>query len=274
VPAVTTPDLYVRADVAGAISLLSQTQLVIEPIVRVAFAAFEPVTVTQPIGFVATASAVVTDLAGDPIADLPVSISVSGGTAFNTEATTDADGMVTFAIDTSDSEDVRAAFIAAEVTTAGAYEASTARVMLAAVNDAPAVAVSAPGEDEEVVGGDVTVRGSAFDMNGLSALTMSVDGGSAIDLLDEDGASTVVISRLVEDLGEGEHTVAVVATDSLGVATESEVTFTVVGEESSMLAWIVAGIGWAVAVVLLVVLLMKMRKPAAPAAEAAPEEKA
>jgi uncharacterized membrane protein len=120
----------------------------------------------------------------------------------------------------------------------------------------------------------VTVRGSAFDMNGLSALTMSVDGGSAIDLLDEDGASTVVISRLVEDLGEGEHTVAVVATDSLGVATESEVTFTVVGEESSMLAWIVAGIGWAVAVVLLVVLLMKMRKPAAPAAEAAPEEKA
>ena len=274
VPAVTTPDLFVRADVAGAISLLSQTQLVIEPIVRVAFAAFEPVTVAQPIGFVATASAVVTDLAGDPIPDLPVSISISGGSPFNSEATTDADGKVTFAIDTSDSEDVRAAFIAAELTTAGAYEASSARVMIAAVNEAPVVTVSAPADDEEVVGGDVTVRGGAFDVNGLATLTMSVDGGTAVDLLAQDGASSVVIAQLVEDLAEGEHTVSVVATDSLGVSAESEVTFTVVGEESNILAWAVAGIGWAVAVVLLVFLFLKMRKPAAPAAEAAPEEKA
>lgn len=274
VPAVTTPNLFVRADVTGAISLLSQTQLVIEPIVKVAFAAFVPVTVTQAIGFVATASAVVTDLAGDPIADLPVSISVSGGAAFNTEATTDADGMVIFAIDTTDSEDVRAAFIAAEIETAGTYEASTARIMLAAVNEAPVVTVSAPADDEEVVGGDVTVRGGAFDMNGLATLTMSVDGGTAIDLLADEGVSSVVISRLVEDLSEGEHTVSVVGTDSLGVSTESEVTFTVVGEESNIMAWAIAGIGWAVAVVLLVVLLLKMRKPAAPAAEAVPEEKA
>lgn len=267
-PSVTLPNLFVRADKAGAISLLSQTQLVIEPIVKVAFAAFEPVEIAQPIGFIASTKVVVTDVLGNPVPNLPVSVSVSGGTAFNPDATTDANGKALFAIDTSASENVRAAFVAAEVATAGSYESSSARIMLAVVNEAPVVTISAPAGSEEIVGGDVTVRGSAFDINGLETLTMSVDGGAAVNLLTQKNLTSAVISSLVENLAKGEHTVTIVGTDALGVSTESKATFTIVGEESNVLPWAIAGIGWAVAVVVLVLLLLKMRKPSAPAPEA------
>jgi hypothetical protein len=274
VPQVTTPNLFVRADLAGAISLLSQTQLIIEPIVKVAFAAFTPVTTVEATGFITTVTATVKDLAGEPIADLPVSISVDGGTAVSNTVLTDEEGNVSFAIDTSDSGDAVAALIAAELETGGTYEASTARVMVAVMNEAPAVTVSAPGEDEDVVGGDVTVRGSAFDSNGLTTVTLSVDGGAAISLPVVSGSLSAVVSRLVENLDKGEHTVTLVATDAFGVSSESEVTFTVVGEASNTMIWAIAGIGWAVAVVLLVLMVLKMRKPSEGAPEAAPEEKA
>jgi hypothetical protein len=275
VPKVTVPNLYVRGYVDGTFSLLSQTQLVIEPVVRVAFAAFEAEVTPQPMGFATTVSATVVDLNGDPIPDLPVTISVSGGAAFDPEAMTNADGKVTFAIDSSEVSDVAAAFVAVELTTGGGYEASNAKAMIAVVNEAPSVVVSVPGEDEEVVGPNATVLGSMYDLNGLATATLMVDTGTPIDLLDADGETTVLISEVVAGLAVGEHTITVAATDSLGQETEVVVTFTLLAEEEAagtdMLPWIVAAIGWIVAAVVLVVLLMKMRKPAGAAPEAVEE---
>ncbi|MEW5748495.1 MAG: ABC transporter substrate-binding protein [Candidatus Thermoplasmatota archaeon] len=273
----TVPILYMRAYVDGTISLLSQTKLVFEPIVRVAFGSFEAVVTPQPLGFVSTVTATVVDLNGDPVAGLPVTIATSGGMAFNAEAVTADDGTVTFALDTSEVSDVAAAFVAVELTTEGTYEASGARAMVAMVNKAPTVAVAVPADDQEVAGTNATVLGSVYDMNGLSEATLTVDGGTPIDLLDEAGATVVAIEEVLEDLAEGEHTVVVSATDSLGQESEVSVTFTLVAEEEAetdMLPWIVAIAMLVVAVVLAVLLLMKMRKPAAPAEEAeAPEEK-
>jgi hypothetical protein len=272
----TVPIMYMRAYVDGTISLLSQTKLVFEPIVRVAFGSFEAVVTPQPLGFVSTVTATVVDLNGDPVAGLPVKIATSGGMAFNAEAITAADGTVTFALDTSEVSDVAAAFVAVELTTEGAYEASGARAMLAMVNKAPTLAVSVPAEDEEVVGPNATVLGSIYDMNGVAAATLTVDGGTPIDLLDEAGAATVMIEEVLDDLAEGEHTVVVSATDSLGQESEVSVTFTLVAEdegaETDMLPWIVAIAMLVVAVILAVLLLMKMRKPAAPEAVEEPEE--
>ena len=279
----TVPIMYVRAYVDGTISLLSQTKMVFEPIVSVAFAAFEAVVTPQPLGFVATISATVVDLNGDPVAGLPVMIGASGGMPFNAEAVTDEDGMVTFAIDTTEVSDVAAAFVALDLTTSGGYEASGARATVAVVNKAPDVVLSVPGDDEEVVGPNATVLGSVYDMNGLAAATLTVDSGTPIDLLDADGATVVLISEVLAGLAEGEHTVVVSATDSLGQERDVSVTFTLVAEEeaqSSLLPWIVAVAMLAVAVILAVLLFMKMKKPAGAAPESveepeepAPEEK-
>jgi peptide/nickel transport system substrate-binding protein len=276
----TVPIMYVRAYVDGTISLLSQTKLVFEPIVRVAFGSFVPVVKPQPLGFVSAVTASVVDLNGNPVAGLPVSILASGGTPFNSEAVTGADGTATFALDTSESSDVKAAFLAVELATEGTYESSGARAMVALVNKAPTLAVAVPAEDQEVVGPNATVLGSVYDMNGLAAATLTVDSGTPIDLLDEAGATTVMIEEVLTGLALGEHTVVVSATDSLGQVSEVAVTFSLVeageaadGEdaETDMLPWIVAIALLVVVVILVVLLLMKMRKPAA-AAEAEPLE--
>lgn len=275
VPDMTVPIMYIRASVDGTISLLSQTQMIIEPIVKVAFASFEPVLTPQPLGFTAVVSAVVLDLDGDPVPDLPVMMSASGGMPYNPEAVTDADGMVTFAIDTSEVSDVAAAFVAVDLTTGGGYEASSARTMLAVVNSAPDVVVSVPGDDQEVVGPNATVLGSVYDMNGLAAATLTVDSGTPIDLLEEDGSTVVLVSEVIAGLAEGEHTITVAATDSLGQQSEVSVTFTLVAEEegttTSMVPWIVAVALLIVVVVLAVLLLMNMRKPAGSAPETVEE---
>jgi hypothetical protein len=275
-PAVTTlPKLYVQADSGGTIALLSETQLVIEPIARVAFAGLEAVVVPQPLGFAVMVSGSVVDQNGDPLADLPVSVAVSGGSAYDANILTDAAGEFTVFVDPADVLDALAAFVAVEVSTGGIYESSSAKAMLAVYNLAPTVSLSVPDADEEVVGPNATVLGSVYDMNGLAAATLTVDGGTPIDLLDEAGATTVAIEEVLADLAEGEHTVVVSATDSLGQESEVSVTFTLVAEEEAetdMLPWIVAIAMLVVAVILAVLLLMKMRKPAAPEAVEEPEE--
>ena len=275
VPSATVPILYVRGYVDGTFSLLSQTQLVIEPVVRVAFAAFEPEVTPQPLGYVTTISAEVLDLNGDPIPDLPVMITVSGGVPYNPEAVTDEDGVARFAIDTSESNDVAAAFVAVDLTTGGAHEASNARAMVAVVNAAPTIVVSVPGPDEEVVGPDATVLGSVYDLNGFESVTLTVDSGTPVNLLAADGGSTVLISQVIAELAEGEHTITVAATDSLGQDSEVSVTFTLVADAdggADLLPWILAITGWVVAAVLLVFLILKgKKKPAGGEPEAAEE---
>ena len=275
----TVPIMYMRAYVDGTISLLSQTKLVFEPIVRVAFGSFEVVATPQPLGFASIVNAYVVDQNGDPVANLPVSVGASGGVPFNPDAVTDANGMATFAIDTSELSSVAAGFVAVDLTTGGTYESSSARTMVAVVNHAPTVAVSVPGDDEEVVGPNATVLGSVYDMNGLAAATLAVDGGTPIDLLDSEGATVVLISEVLAGLAEGEHTVVVSATDSLGQDSEVTVTFTLLAEaeddgdgETDMLPWILVAVLAVVAVILAVLLIMKMRKPASPETAEAPEE--
>jgi hypothetical protein len=279
----TVPNLYVRAYVDGTISLLSETKLVFEPIVRVAFAELEAAVTPQPLGFPVMVTGSVTDLNGDPLANLPVSVAVSGGTAYYTEVTTDADGKIVIFVDPTDVMDAAAAFVAVEISTGGLYESSSAKAMLAVFNAAPTVSVSVPVAGVEVVGPNASVLGTVYDMNGLAAATLIVDSGTPIDLLAADGATSISISEVLAGLAEGEHTVVVSATDSLGQESDVSVTFTLVGEEeaeSSMLPWIVAIALLVVVVILAVLLLMKMRKPAGAAPEGieeaeepAPEEK-
>ncbi len=283
-PAIATvPNMYVRAYVDGTISLLSETKLVFEPIVRVAFAQLDAAVVPQPLGFAVMVSGSVTDLNGDAIADLPISVAVSGGVAYDAELPTDENGEFVVFVDPTEVLDASAAFVGVEISTGGLYESSSAKAMLAVFNTAPEVSVSAPEASGEVVGPNATVLGSVYDMNGLAAATLTVDSGTPIDLLDADGATVVLISEVLAGLAEGEHTVVVSATDSLGQESEVSVTFTLVAEEdaeSSMLAWIVAIALLVVVVILAVLLLMKMKKPAGATPEGieetegpAPEEK-
>jgi hypothetical protein len=138
----------------------------------------------------------------------------------------------------------------------------------------PAIEITWPADDGEVEGPDAALTAAVLDFNGIDTVTVQVDDETPIDVSVTAGAMGVAVSEVLEDIGEGEHTVTVSATDSLGVSSEAEVTFTVVKAtgETDMMAWAVAAIGWIIAAVVLVVLLMKMRKPKEPSPVAMEEE--
>ena len=69
--------------------------------------------------------------------------------------------------------------------------------------------------------------------------------------------ATIWISEALEDLEEGEHTIIISATDTLGISSEEEITFTFVAADggADMLAWGLAALGWIIAVVALVLVV-------------------
>lgn len=272
----TTPNLFVSAQMAGKFRVLSQTQLVIEPLRESVFVKPTPVLDVKKIGEAVYVTVTVTDKLGAVYANLPVSIETDLGVAMTPTVVTGDDGKATFAIDTSGVADAAGALIAATVSTGGTPEGATARVSVALQNLAPVIAVTAPVADGELEGPDATITGTISDGNGIAKATLVIDDGTPINLVVTAGSLAIAVSELIEGLDKGEHTLTVFANDTLGVSSETDVTFTVVsaaGGGDATMAWIVAAVGWIVAALVLVFLLLKMRKPAGAAPEAPAEEK-
>ena len=209
--------------------------------------------------------------------NLPVTIGTSeeGSVAADT-ILTDGDGVAAFVVDTPGVEDAEAALMAISLTTGGAPEGSSAKMMVALQNIGPEVEITAPAADGEVVGPDATITAAVHDSNGIATVTLKLDTDAAMNLSVDVGSVAAAISEVLEDIGEGEHTVVITATDSLGISSQATVDFTVVaGEdgdgEADMLAWGLAALGWIVAAIAIVLLVMKMRpkKPAADLSEEA-----
>jgi peptide/nickel transport system substrate-binding protein len=269
------PTVYIRADLPGKMTLFSQTQLVVEPLRESVYMEAEPLLDVYMIGEMLHISATVVDKLGDPYPDLPVTVGVGEvGAVVTPTVLTDNDGVATLVVDTSEISDAPAAVVAISLATGGTPEGATARMMVAVQNMGPAIEITWPADDGEVEGPDAALTAAVLDFNGIDTVTVQVDDETPIDVSVTAGAMGVAVSEVLEDIGEGEHTVTVSATDSLGVSSEAEVTFTVVKAtgETDMMAWAVAAIGWIIAAVVLVVLLMKMRKPKEPSPVAMEEE--
>jgi ABC-type transport system substrate-binding protein len=273
---VTSPDMYVVADPDdGSLVLFSQTQLVIEPFRESVYMVLDPMLDVYMVGDDLYVSVFVVDGNGDPYPDLPVSAGVGAvGAVVTPTVMTDRDGMATVVIDTSTIEDASAAMVAVTLATGGSPEGAGAKVMVAVQNMGPDIEISSPTADGEIDGPDPAIMGAVYDSNGIARITLQVDDETPMNVTLTAGSLSVAISEVLEDVGNGEHTVTIVATDSLGVSSEADVTFTVVDADggSSMLAWAVAAIGWIVAAVVLVMFLMKTRKPSAPAPAGEPVE--
>jgi len=259
---VTPADLFVKATVDGAITIIDQTQLVIEA--QRAFLTVEPIEGVQAIGSTVAIKVTAVDAYGAPIAALPVQLTSNIGTLAASTMATGEDGVAVFSLDTSGISGTMAAMISVNAVTGGdLYEAATARTMIAAANAAPAISVLTPEADAEVVG-NVSVLGSIFDANGIAEATIAVDGGTPVALTGTEGATVWDIADVLGALDDGEHTVVVYANDTLGVSSELEVAFTTstadTGGGADVLAWGLAAVGWIIAAVVIVLLLMKKPK--------------
>ena len=282
VSAISNPDLYVVADVIDEVTetstllaLFSQTQLVIEPFRESVSLVLDPLQEVYAIGEKMYVNVMVVDEDGEPYPELPVSAGVADiGTMVTPTVVTDRDGVASFVVDTSNIENATSAFVSIAVVTGGAPEGATAKIMVAVKNSGPDIEISTPEADGELEGPDPTVSGAVYDLNGIATVTLQVDGDTPMTVPLTAGSPAVTIAEVLEDIDEGDHTLTVVATDSLGVESEMEVAFTVVsgdGGESSALAWALAAVGWIVAAVVLVMFFMKMRKPSGPSPAEAEE---
>jgi len=258
----TNPEVYIAAYVDGSMTLASQTQLVIQPLRESVYVTPTQIVDVRMIGDDVYATVEVLDATGAPYADLPVSIGVSTGTAVTPTVVTDADGMATFVIDTSGIANAEAALIAAGITTGGTPEAGTARMVIAVKNMAPEIELSSPIADGETSLAEV--MGMIYDSNGIASATLALDDGSASALTVTAGSKAVVVSHALEDLATGEHTIVITATDSLGVSSETTVTFTLTDGGTDLLPWIIAAVGWIVAAVVIVMMFLKMKGPSGP----------
>ena len=251
----TNPDMYVVAEVDGAMNIFSQTQLVIETMRDVVFFELEPMLDVYRIGDQLHITATVVDDMGEPYPELPVTIATGAGTVVTPTVLTDADGNATMVVDTSNIANAPAALIAISLATGGAPEGTTAKMMIAVKNSGPEIGITSPAADGEVTGPDATVTAAVYDNNGIATVTLKVDEETPISVSVTAESVAAAISEILEDVGEGEHTVTIVATDSLGISSEAEVTFKVVDAVSSTLAWVVAALGWIIAVVALVLVV-------------------
>ena len=275
----TNPDMYVLAEVSGAMNIFSQTQIVIESIRESVYLELDPMLEVYRIGDALEITATVVDEAGEPYVDLPVTIGAGGGaTVVTPTVMTDAEGVATMIVDTSEIADASAALVSISLATGGAPEGAGAKMMVAVQNMGPEVEITSPAADGEVTGPDATITAAVYDNNGIATVTVKLDDEAATNVTVTAGSVAAAISKVLEDIGDGEHTVTITAVDSLGISSQATVTFTVVegdGEGADMLAWGLAAVGWIVAAVVLALMVMKMRpkKPAAaPSEELEPGE--
>lgn len=258
-------NVYAKASEAGAISLFAQNQVVMH--VAQAYAEIDAITETQMIGDKISVTATVTGTDGAAVPNLPIELTAGGGaTVVQSAMATDANGQVTFTVDTSQMSYVRASFIPLQAKCSGAgYEVGLATMSIPAMNAGPTISVLSPAAGGEVVKKEVVMTAGVYDPNGVQTVRISVDGGAVTTVQGVAGEKTWDIAQALGDLDKGEHTVRVNATDSLGISTETTVTFTAVDEGggTSMAIWGLLIAGWVIAAIVAVLLLM-MRKPKSP----------
>jgi len=263
--------VYAKASESGAISLFAQNQVIIH--VAQAYVALDPIQDTQKIGDKITVTATVKDSAGKAVPKLPVELTAGGGATVTQGAmASDANGKVTFDLDTSAMNDVKAAFVPVQAKCGGvAYEVGLATMAIPVMNEGPAISVLSPAAGGEVLKKAVVMTASVSDSNGVQTVKVSVDGGPVTTVQGTAGETTWDIAQALGDLSKGAHSVKVNATDSLGVSTETTVAFTAVSEAAgtSLAAWGAAIAGWAVAAIIAVLWLM--RKPKSPESSMTPE---
>lgn len=257
-------DVYVKASTYGALSMFSQTQIII--FTQQSFVTIEPLQDVVAIGDKMTVAVTVTDINGAPVPYMPVELTVGAGEVTNPIQSTNVDGVAVFALDTSSISGAKAAFIPMQAKAGGpGWEVSLAKATVAAQNTGPVVTLTFPADDaEDVDGSNLTLAGNVYDANGIQSVRLVIDDEPAVSLTGTAGAVSWEISRLLGELEEGEHTVTINATDALGVSTEKTITFTTILPEEAggadMLAWGVAAAGWIVAAIALVLMLMKPKK--------------
>jgi hypothetical protein len=266
-------DVFATATVEGAISLFAQNCVIMH--VAQAYVTLDPIQDTQMIGDKLSVTATVTGSSGAAVASVPVELTAGAGATVEQAAmASDATGKVTFTVDTSSMNDVKAAFVPVQAKCGGvAYEVGLATMAIPVMNAGPAISVLSPEEGGEVVKKEVVMTASVSDSNGVQTVKISVDGGALTTVTGTAGETTWDIAQALGDLSKGDHSVRVNATDSLGVSTETTVTFTAVDEAAgtSMAIWGLLIAGWVIAAIVAVMWLMG-RKPKS--AEPAPAETA
>lgn len=275
-PANVRLDLYCSAEMDGYISVFGQTQIFI--FTKQTFVSIEPVTDVGLIGDMMLVKATVVDIAGNPVARIPVELVVGAGTVANSVQATDSSGVAVFAVDTSNIRGVRAAYVPIQAkASAAGYELALATAMAPLQNAPSTISVGSPMDGAvDVDGRNLTLSGTVFDMNGVQTVVLTVDG-EATQVVGTLGSESWDIVEVLGALTDGGHVVVVNVTDMLGVSTEATVEFasTTPSEGISTALAVVLGIGWIVAAVVAVLLLMKMKpKQKALAEPDEPEEKA
>jgi ABC-type transport system substrate-binding protein len=257
-------DVFATASVDGAISLLAQNQVIMH--VAQAYVTLDPIQDTQMIGDKISVTATVTNSAGSAIPNIPVALTTSGGATVTQGAmASDANGNVTFDLDTSAMNDIKAAFVTVQAKCGGvAWEVGLASMAIPVMNEGPIISVLSPAAASEVVKKGVVMTGSVSDSNGVQTVKVSVDGIAATTVNGTAGETVWDISQTLGDLASGTHSVKVTATDSLGISSEATVSFTAVSQAggTDWVAWGAAIAGWAVAG--LIAAMWMMRRPKRP----------
>jgi hypothetical protein len=285
------PYVFVKAMLAGAVSMFAQTQIFIYT--SSMFVTLDPIKSVVAIGETnITVTAHVEDFAGTSLPNMTVELTSDLGTVYNQPWSTsvqlsnwepDHVGEAVFHIDTPMPEATKLAYMTLQVKVSGKpYNLALASMVLTLQNHAPAISAALVGttmaEMEFEEDTNVSLTGWVFDANGLDTVTVKLDSGTAqsvpATLTGSFAEQTRDISMLFTSLAVGEHTVTVNATDSLGVSSQSVLTFTVSAPSHAgpdWAAWSLAAVGWAVAVILGVMMLMRRPKKPAPGPEETPK---
>jgi hypothetical protein len=280
--ATAQPTVFVKASMSGYLSVFGQTQIF--EYTPLTFVTIEPMTDIIPIGETGIDIVTqVTDWDGNVLPDMTVTLAADMGEVLEpTAVTTDAGGYANFTLNAPILNKTRVDFMSLEAK-AGApgWTLSTGNAALTIRNRVPQIKMSVMGADGSggsKVNGNQTISlvGIVSDEWGLKYVNISVDGaaaqavpGPAFGSVDDTSRD---LGRSLGNLSDGDHTVTVTAVDGLGVSTEKSMTFNVKTQtvtptpkaKTDVVPWVIAAIGWIVAVLVLV--MMMMRKPKGPTA--------
>jgi len=280
--ATAQPTVFVKASMSGYLSVFGQTQIF--EYTPLTFVTIEPITDIQPIGETGIDIVTqVTDWDGNVLPDMTVTLAADMGEVLEPSSmTTDAGGYANFTLNAPILNKTRVDFMSLEAK-AGApgWTLSTGGATMTIRNREPRIEMSVMGADGSggsKVNGSQTISlvGIVSDEWGLKYVNISVDGaaaqavpGPAFGSVDDTSRD---LSRSLGNLSDGDHTVTVTAVDGLSVSTEKSMTFNVktqtvtppVEPKTDIVPWVIAAIGWIVAVLVLV--MMMMRKPKGPTA--------
>jgi ABC-type transport system substrate-binding protein len=276
--------VFVQASMSGYLSVFGQTQIF--EYTPLTFVTIEPITDIIPIA--TTGIDIVTRVTawnGTALPDMTVTLAADMGEVLEpTAMTTDAGGYANYTWNAPLLNKTIVTFVSFEAK-AGApgWTLSTGDAALTIRNRVPRVEMSVMGADGSggtKLNGNQTISlfGSVSDEWGLKYVNMSIDGaaaqpvpGPAFGSVDDKSRD---LSRSLGNLSDGNHTVTVTAVDGLSVSWEKTITFNVKTQtvtppvepktKTDIVPWVIAAIGWIVAVLVLV--MMMMRKPKGPTA--------